>query len=87
MIAIYKLNKDLFSVAAGESLWLPIEHDDIEGYALIGVGSFEAGSPGLTVNAISNGMRVVNPKSYKIDVSENAAFIEYVYVKAGKASN
>ena len=51
------------------------------------MGSFEAGSPGLTVNAISNGMRVVNPKNYKIDVNANAAFIEYVYVKAGKASN
>lgn len=101
-MGIYQLNKDLsdnfvlsvikrrttsFSVAAGESLWLAIEHDDIEGYTLIGVGSFEAGSPGLTVNAISNGMRVVNPKNYKIDVNANAAFIEYVYVKAGKASN
>lgn len=99
---IYQLNKDLndnfvlsvikrrtsaFSVNAESYLWLDIPHDKIEGYTFLGIASFEAGSPSLTVNAVSNGMRVVNPRDYKIDVNANAAFIEYVYVKAGKASN
>ena len=99
---IYQLNKDLndnfvlsvikrrtssFSVNAESYLWLDIPHDEIEGYTFLGIASFEAGSPSLAVNAVSNGMRVVNPRDYKIDVNANAAFIEYVYVKAGKASN
>ena len=62
-------------------------HCLVKGYTFLGIASFEAGSPSLTVNAVSNGMRVVNPRDYKIDVNANAAFIEYVYVKAGKASN
>lgn len=101
-MGIYQLNKDLndnfvlsvikrrtssFSVNAESYLWLDIPHDEIEGYTFLGIASFEAGSPSLAVNAVSNGMRVVNPRDYKIDVSANAAFIEYVYVKAGKAVN
>lgn len=101
-MGIYQLNKDLndnfvlsvikrrtssFSVNAESYLWLDIPHDKIEGYTFLGIASFEAGSPSLAVNAVSNGMRVVNPRDYKIDVSANAAFIEYVYVKAGKAVN
>lgn len=99
---ITKLNKDLnenfvlsvikrrttsFSVNAKSYLWLDIPHDEIEGYTFLGIASFEAGSPSLTVNAVSNGMRVVNPRDYKIDVNANAAFIEYMYVRAGKTSN
>lgn len=99
---VYQLNEDLndnfvlsvikrrtssFSVNAESYLWLDIPHDEIEGYTFLGIASFEAGSPSLAVNAVSNGMRVVNPRDYKIDVNANAAFIEYVYVKAGKASN
>ena len=87
VLSVIKRRKTSFSVNAKSYLWLDIPHDEIEGYTFLGIASFEAGSPSLAVNAVSNGMRVVNPRDYNIDVSANAAFIEYMYVKAVKASN
>lgn len=71
-----------FSVDSGGTLWLDIPKPTITGYSYLGMRRFGCGGTGLAINEVSYGMRVNNPRSYKIDVSANKAYIEYVFVRS-----
>lgn len=71
-----------FSVDSGNTLWLDIPMPTIPGYSYLGMRRFGCGGTGLAINEVSYGIRVNNPRSYKIDVSANQAYIEYVFVRS-----
>ena len=71
-----------FSVDSGDTLWLDIPMPTITGYSYLGMRRFGCGGTGLAINEVSYGIRVNNPRSYKIEVSANKAYIEYVFVRS-----